>query len=414
MAVIGVHKSAVGVGKLELRAGNQCAGHAVLLQNDQCSSLFVGEGKGLNLTLLNFDGLGGAVQHIALHGLHLAGGNGAAGSEVVDGDAPVSIGDILAVAWANRGTVIVRHQELDTFQRLVVGSGDKLLDHQRCAGGVVEGQLLCIIGIDHNRLAAAGLVNHIAGKGLDLCDHQRPHHTGNGDLAVGIGIIEAIGGNSAAFIGHKFTCGGSDLEGDAFQRLIGKRILLLDQQGSGAGVFHNDSLCITAAPDYHIGGRGVDHIAIRRLDFIQHIGAGGQIGDLDFSLRVRGENAVLGQRGCANHTVQPHLTSCGGGNAELRTAQRLAGGAVPLLDDDGPFRLILKGQGHGAPLLDLHRLALRVQNETSRGAGFRHHHALARCQPGNEDFAIFIGAVHAVAVTHDGSIRIQNLELGVL
>ena len=317
MPVVSVHKSTVGVGKLELRAGNQRAAHAVLLQNDQRSGLPVGEGKGLDLALLDLDGLGGAVQDVALHGLNLAGGDGAAGGEVIDGDAPVGIGDILAVAGADRGPVIVRHQELDAFQRLVVGASNKLLDHQRCAGGIVERQLLRIVGVHHNRLAAAGLVNHIAGESLYLRDHQRPHHAGNLDLAVGVGVIEAVGGGPAALIRHKLASGGSDLEGNAFQRLIGQGILLLDQQGSGAGVLYNNGLRVSAAPNDHIGGRGVDHIAVRGLDLVQHIGAGGQVGNADFPLRVRGKNTVLGQRRRADHAVQTDLTACGSRHAEL-------------------------------------------------------------------------------------------------
>ena len=55
-----------------------------------------------------------------------------------------------------------------------------------------------------------------------------------------------------------------------------------------------------------------------------------------------------------------------------------------------------------------------VEDKSSGGAGFRHHHALTGGQAGDADFAVLVRAVHAVAVAHNGAVRIQNLELGVL
>ena len=119
---------------------------------------------------------------------------------------------------------------------------------------------------------------------------------------------------------------------------------------TGLGVFHDDRLRIAALPDDDIGAGGVHHIAGRSLDLIQYISAGGEVGNADFALCVRGENAVLGQAGRADHTVQPHLTARRRGHAELGPGKGLACGAIPLLDDNGPFRLVFEREGNGAAL----------------------------------------------------------------
>ena len=98
---------------------------------------------------------------------------------------------------------------------------------------------------------------------------------------------------------------------------------------------------------------------------------------MDFAVAVGGEQTVLCQCGCADHAVQTYLTACGGSHPELRAGEGLAGETIPLLDNQTAFRLVLKGEGNGAALLDLHGLALAVDDKTGRGAGFRYYHALA-------------------------------------
>ena len=122
----------------------------------------------------------------------------------------------------------------------------------------------------------------------------------------------------------------------------------------------------------------------------------------------------MGQAGRADHTVQPHLTARRRGHAELGPGKGLACGAIPLLDDNGPFRLVFEREGNGAALFDLDGLRLRIQDKSSGGAGFRHHHALSRFQPGDADFPVFICSENAVPVPDQGAVRVHDLELRVL
>ena len=79
MAVVVIHKPAVGVGKLELCPGNQIPGHAVLLLNYQRTGPLVPKREPLDLSTLNENILRGAIEDVAVHGLDLTGLNGGPG-----------------------------------------------------------------------------------------------------------------------------------------------------------------------------------------------------------------------------------------------------------------------------------------------------------------------------------------------
>ena len=291
---------------------------------------------------------------------------------------------------------------------------DILLNDKGGAGGVGEVEGLRIVGPHVHGLRPGGLVDGIAGKGLDLRDHQCTHHAVDGDFTVFVGEIEAVAGNVTAGVGDIFAGGGRDLERHACQRFPGEGVPLVNDQCSGLAVFNHHRLRIAALPDDNIGAGGVHHIAGWGLDFRQNISAGGKVRDFDFPLCVRGENAVLGQAGRSDHTVQPHLTACGSCHSELGPGEGLAGGAVPFLDDNGPFWLVFEGQANRPALFDLDGLRLRIQNKSSGGAGLRHYHALARFQPGNADLAVFVRSENAVLIPDKGAVCIDNLELCVL
>ena len=61
MPVVIVHIAAVGVGDLELRSGDERAGHAVLLLDDQGTGALVPEGQLLRLSCLDENVLRGSV-----------------------------------------------------------------------------------------------------------------------------------------------------------------------------------------------------------------------------------------------------------------------------------------------------------------------------------------------------------------
>ncbi len=71
MTVVIINIPAVGVGDLELRSGDERAGHAVLLLDDQCASPLVPERQLLCLACFDEDVLRRPVQNETFHGLDL-------------------------------------------------------------------------------------------------------------------------------------------------------------------------------------------------------------------------------------------------------------------------------------------------------------------------------------------------------
>ena len=278
---------------LELDAGDALSGFFILLNDGKPARADIIKAKGLHLTRLDENGFRGTIQHKALHGLDLPRRNGGAGDQVMDNDAAILIGDELSVASAHNSPAAVGHKEGHALQRRC-SALDILFNHKGGAGRVGEMQCLGVIGIDYHRLGAAGLVDGVAGDGGRFRHHQRPHHTMDGDFAILVGEVQAVAADLPVFIRYKLPCGSSHFESDALQRLAGEGVPLVDDQRSGLGVFHNDGLGVAALPDDHIGGGCINDIpAIRGLDLRQHIRAGGQVGDLDLALGVRGKNAVL-------------------------------------------------------------------------------------------------------------------------
>ena len=58
---------------------------------------------------------------------------------------------------------------------------------------IVKSNGLGIIGVNDNCLAAGLFVDGVAGDGLHLCRYHSTNNTGNSDLAVFIGLVQAIG-----------------------------------------------------------------------------------------------------------------------------------------------------------------------------------------------------------------------------
>lgn len=78
-----------------------------------------------------------------------------------------------------------------------------LLDDREAAhGGILKGEGLGVVGVYLDRLAPGVGVQDIAGQGLQLRDNDGPGDAGNDDLSLGVGGIEAVGGNFAAVQVH--------------------------------------------------------------------------------------------------------------------------------------------------------------------------------------------------------------------
>ena len=126
VAVVGVHVPAVGVGQLELRAGDKIAGYAVFLLNHQCTSLGVPKGEMLHTSARDFDVLGCAVQHIAFHGLDLSGNHRGSGLNTFQDDFSRLVGVIAAIVRANGSPGTVHYLEAHPAQWLVLSPLDEL------------------------------------------------------------------------------------------------------------------------------------------------------------------------------------------------------------------------------------------------------------------------------------------------
>ena len=125
VAVVGVHIAAVGIGQLELSAGDKIAGYAVFLLNHQRTGPLVPKRQLLDFTALNENILGRSVQHKALHGLDLSGNHRSSGLNAFQDDFTGFIREIHPIVRADSGTGAVHHLEAHAAQRLVFGSLDE-------------------------------------------------------------------------------------------------------------------------------------------------------------------------------------------------------------------------------------------------------------------------------------------------
>ena len=278
---------------------------------------------------------------------------------------------------------------------------------------VIHRDGLGVVGVDDHRLGTGLLMDGVALDGLGFRDDECPHQTVNDDLAVFVSAVEAHAGGHAAVVVHHRAVRLGDGKLYPLQGLMGDGIQLVDDKAALGGVGDDHRLGIYTLPDDYIGGGGIHDVPLGRLDLREHVCAGGQVGDADLTAAVGGENTVLGEGGIANYPVQSHLAAGGRRDSELRAGKRLAGGAVPFLDDQLTLRLILKGQADRPALFDLHGLGLGIDEVAWRGLGFRHHHALSGLEAGDQDLTIFVRPVDAVGVPNEGAVRIGDLELCV-
>ena len=293
MAVVIVHVAAIAVSQLELHAGQGFLRLGIQLPNDQGTLLGVVEGQGLDGALADFNRFGGGVQDVAIRYLDFLCGNGDTRLQALNDDLAGLISDKLTVTLADRRTAGVGDTESDALQGLSRAL-DILLDDQGRAGRVIECQRLGIIGIYYNGLCLRARIDAVAGDRLRLRDNESADHAVDLDLSIFVGDVQAVAGDVAILIRHVLTGRSGHLERDAGQRLTSQGIPLIDDEAACLGVADDYCLGITALADDHIGRGLVNHIALRRLDLSQYIGAGRQVGDVDLARRIGREDAVLG------------------------------------------------------------------------------------------------------------------------
>ncbi len=325
VAVIGVHILAGGIGQLELDPVQRLICELIQLADDQCSGLLVIEAEVLDLTLLNEDGLGRAVQHHALHSLDLPRGHGDAGGQALDHDAARLVSHIFAVGVANYRAAGVGDQEGHAFQRhiAVLRLTQIFFDHEGGGRRIEEAERLRVVAMHHHGLGLGAGVDGVTRDGAHLRHHQRAYHALDGDFPFLIGLIEAVAAQLAVFVRDKLAAGGGDLEGDALQRLPGEGALL-----------QNDELTRGLVPELQayrlIGfdldglGRIVQHIVFLGPGLLRHHShAGLQIVDQDGPRAVRHIFAV----GIA------HDLAVAVGDQKLNVAQRFSGDSIFFRDE---------------------------------------------------------------------------------
>ena len=379
-AIVRANGAAIAVHDLEGHTGQRLVLRSLdEFADDQRGGRLVIEGQAVGHAGAHHDILRGLVFDVACGGLALGDHIGPVGGQAGDGDRAVRPGDIPPDVPA----LAVLHGELRALQGLL-GHRVPLQDGQGAEGIIVKSERLSVPSIDHHGLR--GGVRLVVVRGLDLGHHiGAGEQLGKDDLPTRIGGVESVGAGEALVVRGQLPVGAHDLELRAGERLLGDAVVLLNNQAAFGGVGDDDRLGVPIGADDYVGAGGVHDVPCRRLGLGQHIGTGGEVGNANFAVAVGGEQPILGQRRRADDPVQAHLTASGGGDPELRAGEGLTGDAVPLLNNNAAPGLIFEGKGYGFALLDLNRLALRVDEEASRGLDLGDYHALSRLQAGNAD-----------------------------
>ena len=131
--------------------------------------------------------------------------------------------------------------------------------------------------MDHHRLGPGSLIDGIAwDRGRFSC-YDSANHPGNGDLALPVRIVKAVGGELAVFIRDIGPIRIGDLELHPLQRLMGAGAAPLDDdQIASGGVAELQTHCLSAA-DQGVLGAVIQQVAgLGPYLPCNHCGAGGE------------------------------------------------------------------------------------------------------------------------------------------
>ena len=389
---------------LELSAFQRLASGLVELFDDQSTFRRIIEGQELGVVGIDHDGLrpGFRIDHIARNWLLFSHDEGP--SDVADHDLAVPIRGIEAVG---RELAIIHHSAIGIgdFEHAALQGltrqGVQLVDHQRTLGRIAKHQGLGVAGVDQNRLRLRN--THVSIRSFDLGHNVRSgveflQH----DLAVGVHTVKAIGTRQAFVVRGQFTIRSSDLELSTNQRLAGRRIDLLDDQGA-LGL-------ITELQNHGLIGSNLDGLR----SVVQHIAgdgpglfcddgfAGLQVWDEDTSRIIRGVIAV----GIADHST------VGIRDEELHVGKRLASQGIFLDDEQAAHLLIAVNKRNEILRLtrQIHRPGARFAHHITGGGGDLLHDIRAFVEIGDLDLAIFVGDVLAQGAAVHGGHLIEILQ----
>ena len=412
--VIRSHRRAGAVRHLERHTSQRLVGGALdVLVDDEGGPRLVVEGQAVGHARAHYDVLRGLVKDVPGGCAALGHDDSGIGSQPGHSGGAVRARGVAAIVGADGLALAVPDVKFRVGQGLP-GHGVPLQNSEGTQGIIVKSERLRIASIHHHGLR--GGVCPVVVRGLVLRnDIGAGEELGEDDLPVQVGGVETVGAGHPLVVGGQLAAGAHDFEPCAGQRLLGHGIIFFHDQSALLRVGDDDGLRIAARTDHHVDGGPVDDVsAVRGLDLIQNVRAGGQVGDADLALTVSGENAVGGQGSRTNHTVQAHLAARRRGDAELRSRQNFAGLAVPLLNDQLTLRLIFECEGNSTAFLDLDGLALGVHDEPSGGFHLGDDDALARGETVDAHLAVLVTSENAVAIPDQGAVRISDLKLGIL
>ena len=403
VAVVIIQIGTVRIGDLELHPGQGFAGELIQFFDHDGPLHFVVEAEVLHLPGLNLDGFGRGVQHSPLHRLDLLGGDGGTGLQPLQDDAARLVRHELAVAVSNDGPGAVGDKEGHAFD----GGGSALnvfFDHQRRAGGVVEGQGLRVVGVHNHRLRPGGLVDGVAGDAGRFRHHQRAHHTIYRDFSLAVRIVDAIAGQHPIFIRHKFPGGGGDFKGGPLQGLPGEAVLFQHDQLPG-GLVAELQCHRLARLDLDSLGSIVQNIIGPLPGFLcDHRHAGGETVHPYGPRAVRHKFAV----GVADHAARAVRQQ------KFHIGQGLARHSILLYDQQGGHGLVAEFQRHRLARFYLHGLRGIVQDIARFCPGFLHDQRLAGVDIVNQNGPGAVAHIFSVGIAQQGAVRFchQKLHIG--
>ena len=246
-------------------------------------------------TALDDNRLGRCIKDITVRDSALRHHHGTARNEAGHNHGTVLAGDVLP----NDIAVAVLYGELS------VGNGltrhrVQLCQRKAAKRIIVKIEGLGVIRLDLHGLGPVGVADDIAVNGIHLGHDQRTNYALERDLAIFIGVVEAIAGNLAIFIGQKFAAGGGDFEGHTLQRsLLIRRTAFVDNKAASMCVLKNETVGHILLNLDGLGG-GIFHIAVRSLllgdnEDLPRLEAG----DGDEAVAICGVPPVVGTNGRA-------------------------------------------------------------------------------------------------------------------
>ena len=232
-------------------------------------------------------------------------------------------------------------------------------------GVIVEGQGLCILGIDLNGLNPGSFVDGVSLDGLGLLDHDSTCDARNADLAVLVGGIEALAGEMAVIRVHIAAVGVGQFKLNPRKWLLRDGIQFPDDEGALGLVIEAQGLHLAGCDFNRLRG-AVQDVPLHRLDFPGgNSGTGLQISDHNAAVLVGDVLAVGG----------PHHRAGAVRDQEGNTFQRSSRALDVLLNDQGSAGGVGEIQNLGIVWMYHHGLGLggRIDGIAGDGLHLRYH-----------------------------------------